>query len=80
MNTSDTSSGAAASPAQASPPIDLPPETPLDAMKRVLETLTKTKAWAVAKAGGAEERITAVGGAVPAELQSVIDAIRAASK
>ncbi|WP_398493380.1 hypothetical protein [Variovorax sp.] len=55
------------------------PETTLDAMKRVLATLNSSKAWALAKAQGVEDRITAVGGAAPAELQAVINDIRAAA-
>jgi len=55
------------------------PETPLEALTRILATLNKTKAWAIAKAQGVSERITAVGGAVPAELQAVIDDINAAA-
>lgn len=55
-------------------------ETPLAALNRTLETLNKTKAWARAKAAGVAERITAAGGAVPTELQAVLDAIGAAAE
>lgn len=55
------------------------PETPVEALTRTLETLNKTKAWARAKASGVAERISAAGGAVPAELQAVLDAIGAAA-
>lgn len=59
---------------------DIAAETPLEALKRVLATLNNSKAWAVTKAQGVADRITAAGGALPAELQAVIDDINAAAK
>ena len=38
-------------------PDDLKPETPQETLSRVLDTVTKTKAWAAAKAESVERRI-----------------------
>lgn len=59
---------------------DVATDTPLELMRSTLLAVTNAKAWALAKADTVESRITAAGGAVPADLQAVLDAIRAQAK
>lgn len=60
-------------------PDDLKPETPQETLSRVLDTVTKTKAWAAAKAESVERRIAELGGAPTPAVQDLIDKIRAQS-
>ncbi|MBS0453961.1 MAG: hypothetical protein JSS14_21885 [Proteobacteria bacterium] len=52
------------------------PDTPLDFVRNATAQLKNQKAWALAKADSVEQRITAVGGDVPAELAEAIGELR----